>query len=125
MDIQKETPAGIAASAASLVTLHCQALQARDAGECKRLFRACETSGFFYLDVGGIQEGITEAINHVYALEAELFSLPEDDLMKFDIDKQFPGKLNGFVQNYHYQRGHSKKEAIAEKFCRQVQTPWT
>ena len=107
MDIQKQTPAG---TAASLVTVHCQALQAKDAGECKRLFRTCETSGFFYLDVGGIQEGITEAIIDVYALEAELFNLPEDDLMKFDIDEQFPGKLNGFVKSHHCQEGKSSRK---------------
>ncbi len=92
VDEQKQLPA------AELKIVDCKALQKGDETECKRLFDVCCTDGFFYLDINGMQNGIFESVDRIYALEKELFDLPENVLMKYDIDKQSPQKLNGYVQ---------------------------
>ena len=82
---------------AQLEILDCQAIQNGHQLECKKLFDTSCVDGFFYLDIGKISSGVSEAIDDVYALEKELFDLDEELLMRYDIDDQSPRKLNGCV----------------------------
>lgn len=83
-------------SFAQVDTIDFQALSNSDQEQQSRLFRACCDDGFFYLDMAGTAVDIEAAVEDIYKLEQELFSLPESELLKYDIDKLSPTKLNGF-----------------------------
>ena len=83
---------------AQVETVKFEALRIGDSAESDKLFRACRTHGFFYLDFSGTGTDVEIAINDIYKLESELFDLPEEELLRFDIDVLSPKKkLNGFV----------------------------
>lgn len=82
---------------ARVETISYEALRNGENDEATRLFNACCKDGFFYLDVCGAEGDISQAIEDIYTLEENLFSLPESELMQYDIDKLSPKKLNGFA----------------------------
>lgn len=81
---------------ATLETIHCKSLRYGANEEPAKLLRACRNEGFFYLDMRDLQDGFVQAVEDIYALERELFELPEETLRQYDIDKLSKGKLNGY-----------------------------
>ena len=91
MGIAKQTPV------AQTQTIRFEGLRNGDADEHARLYRACCDDGFFYLDMQGTAENIDAAVEDIYRLEKQLFTMPEEELIQYDIDKLSPKKLNGFA----------------------------
>ncbi|KAL9612472.1 MAG: hypothetical protein Q9167_002944 [Letrouitia subvulpina] len=81
---------------AALETIHCESLRYGANDEPAKLLRACRNNGFFYLDMRGLQNDYLQAVEDIYALECDLFELPEELLKQYDIDKLSKGKLNGY-----------------------------
>ncbi|KAL9123964.1 MAG: hypothetical protein Q9217_006662 [Psora testacea] len=81
---------------ASLETIQLEVLRNGSRTESERLLRACRNDGFFYLDMTDAERKLDEAVEDIFALERELFSLPQDELMNHDIDKLSSRKLNGY-----------------------------
>lgn len=83
---------------AQVQTIKFEGLSKGDTDEQVRLFRACCEDGFFYLDMQGTAEDIDAAVEDIYRLETQLFTMPEEELLYYDIDKLSPKKkLNGFA----------------------------
>ena len=82
---------------AELKTISFERLREGDDVEVAKLFETCCKDGIFYLDMLGTQPNISETVDDIFALERELFDMPEDELMQYDIDKISPRKLNGFA----------------------------
>ena len=82
---------------AHVQTIRFEGLSNGEADERARLYRACCDDGFFYLDMQGTAEDIDAAVEDIYRLETQLFTMPEEELMRYDIDKMSPKKLNGFA----------------------------
>lgn len=82
---------------AQVQTINFESLSNSDTDERARLYRACCDDGFFYLDMQGTVAGIDAAIDDIYTLETQLFTLPEEELIQYDIDKMSSKKLNGFA----------------------------
>ena len=80
---------------ARLETISYEALRDGCEVEATRLFNACCQDGIFYLDMASTEPGILQAVDDIYALEGEIFDLPEEKLMQYDIDVLSPRKLNG------------------------------
>jgi non-haem dioxygenase in morphine synthesis N-terminal len=81
---------------ASLEMVDLEGLRAGDLRESKKLFDACLSSGFFYLDLRNVKEGhVAGTIEGMLALDKELYDLDDDEKMAYDIDKLSPLKLNG------------------------------
>ncbi|KAL9044625.1 MAG: hypothetical protein Q9214_002250 [Letrouitia sp. 1 TL-2023] len=81
---------------AALETIHCKSLLYGANDEPAKLLRACRNNGFFYLDMRDLQDGFLQTIEDIYALERDLFELPEEILRQYDIDRLSKGKLNGY-----------------------------
>ena len=84
-------------STARLHTIRLESLIRDDESESWKLFDACLNDGIFYIDFSGTNQHDQEVTERLYTLERELFLTPEEELLKFDIDKLFPKKMNGFV----------------------------
>lgn len=84
-------------SVAQVQTIRFEGLCNGDADEQARLYRACCDDGLFYLDMQGTAEDIDAAVEDIYGLETQLFTMPEEALIQYDIDKLSPKKLNGFA----------------------------
>lgn len=82
---------------AQIQTITFEGLSNGDVDEQARLYRACCDDGFFYLDMQGTAKDIDAAVEDIYRLEKQLFTLPEDELIQYDIDKLSSNKLNGFA----------------------------
>ena len=82
---------------AHVQTIRFEGLSNGEADERARLYRACCDDGFFYLDMQGTAEGIDATVQEIYRLATQLFTMPEEELIRYDIDKMSPKKLNGFV----------------------------
>ncbi|KAL9122935.1 MAG: hypothetical protein Q9187_000511 [Circinaria calcarea] len=70
----------------------------RDRDELAILLKACEQVGFWYLDLRGVDEEPTLAVQDVPTLfkaVEEFFELESDEKMKYDVDAIGPCKLNG------------------------------
>ncbi|KAL9100691.1 MAG: hypothetical protein Q9163_003955 [Psora crenata] len=93
---QRGDDAGGGFEIASLRTIKLEALRSGSRTESEQLLRACRNDGFFYLDMIGTVPQFEEALNDIFALECDLFRLPKDELMKYDIDKLSSRKLNGY-----------------------------
>ncbi|KAL8649263.1 MAG: hypothetical protein Q9226_005651 [Calogaya cf. arnoldii] len=82
---------------AQVDTIRLQALEDGDAFAALSLYHACCSLGFFYLDLSTINFEVSRAVSDIYHLEEKLFDLPEEELIKFDIDVLSPTKkLNGY-----------------------------
>ena len=82
---------------AKLETICFDTLRNGDTAESTKLFNACCRDGIFYLDMLGTEPGILQAVEDIYVLEENIFSVAEEELMQYDIDKLSPRKLNGFA----------------------------
>lgn len=80
---------------AQLEIISYEALRDGSEVEVSKLFNACCHDGVFYLDMAGTEPDILKAVDDIYALEHEIFDLPEEELMEHDIDVLSPRKLNG------------------------------
>ncbi|KAL9071756.1 MAG: hypothetical protein Q9161_004020 [Pseudevernia consocians] len=85
-----------APSVAKLETICFDTLRNGDTAESTKLFNACCRDGIFYLDMLGTEPGILQAVEDIYVLEENIFSVAEEELMQYDIDKLSPRKLNGY-----------------------------
>ena len=68
-----------------------------DASEAEKLFMACKTSGFLYLDFEDAGHGMEELVKGIFKLDEDLFRLPQDELLRYDVDILNSLKLNGYV----------------------------
>ena len=80
---------------AQLEIIHFNRLQAGDEAESAKLFKACTGQGFFYLDLQDVEPAVLEAIEQIYQLDEDLYNLPDEEKLRFDVDKLSPLKLNG------------------------------
>ena len=69
---------------APLLRLSLTKLQANDAEEIKRLGRACEDLGFFYLDLRGPGDEILANANKLFDVAKDLYDLPLPEIQKYD-----------------------------------------
>ncbi|KAL8933871.1 MAG: hypothetical protein Q9211_005539 [Gyalolechia sp. 1 TL-2023] len=81
---------------AQVQTIRFEGLSNGNADERAHLYRACCDDGFFYLDMQGTAEDIDAAVQDIYTLETQLFAMPQEELIQYDIDKLSPKKLNGY-----------------------------
>ncbi|MCJ1319190.1 hypothetical protein MMC15_004523 [Xylographa vitiligo] len=73
-------------------------LAANDINEAEKLFRACQTDGFFYLDLYDPDDQIVlNSVDDVYALARSLFTLDDAEKLIYDVDKLGEMKLNGYI----------------------------
>ena len=82
---------------AQLESISLAKLQKKDTQESGRLFNACCQDGIFYLDMSDTSPKVLPAVDEIYRLQKELFNLPEESLLQYDIDNLSPMKLNGSV----------------------------
>lgn len=82
---------------AQLEVINFNRLQAGDEVESAKLFKACTGQGFFYLDLQDVDPVVLQAIEQVYQLDEDLYNLPDEEKLRFDVDKLSPLKLNGSV----------------------------
>ncbi|EDU48427.1 oxidoreductase 2OG-Fe II oxygenase family [Pyrenophora tritici-repentis] len=89
-------PAGI--PLAALTTIDFQKLRSDDADEKQKLWQAATEAGFFYLNYENMPEfeDLAATVNGIYKLEHELFDLPDEFKMNYDVDKQGTMKLSGY-----------------------------
>ena len=80
---------------AQLETISYEALRDGSEVEATKLFNACCRDGVLYLDMAGTEPDILKVVDDIYALEQEIFDLPEEELMEYDIDVLSSTKLNG------------------------------
>ena len=100
LDNGGEDPIGLAkiSPVAELQVINYKRLAANDLGEAEKLFRACQTDGFFYLDLDNPDDQIAlNSVDDVYALAKALFALDEAEKLKYDVDKLGEMKLNGYT----------------------------
>ena len=84
-------------SLAQLEIISLKALRSGSTAESAKLFDVCCRDGIFYLDMLGSEPNVLQTVEDIYELEKNIFDLPEEELMLYDIDKLSPGKLNGFA----------------------------
>ncbi|KAL6233027.1 hypothetical protein BDW75DRAFT_232321 [Aspergillus navahoensis] len=75
---------------APLLRLSLKALLAGDGAEIRRLSKACEEIGFFYLDMSdaGTLTQILEDTNKLFEIGADLFELPLEAKKEYDLSSQ-------------------------------------
>lgn len=69
---------------APLLILSFDKLRNNDTEEIKRLIRACEDIGFFYLDLRGPGDDILEDANKLFEVGEGLYDLPLEEKQKYD-----------------------------------------
>lgn len=99
----EKLPADLAV--AQLQIIHFNRLQAGDEAEVAKLFSAATKEGFFYLDFRDVDASVLEAIDQMYHLDEDLYNLPDEEKMRFDIDKLSELKLNGCVDPFAHLPG--------------------
>ena len=82
-------------SPAQLEVISFQRLQDGSPVEAAKLFTACKSSGFFYLDFKGIRAKIEGTVDSLFKVNEELFNLPHEELIQYDVDNLHKYKLNG------------------------------
>ena len=61
------------------------------------LVEAGVQDGFFYIDLRNSEaQCLLDILEELFQLNAALFSLPEDELIKFDLDIIGPSKIDGY-----------------------------
>ena len=79
-----------------LETISLAKLQSGDAKELDRVFEACKSWGFFYLELPGSEQGdiIANNANDICRIAEKVFRLPVDEKLKYE----FQGKdIFGYV----------------------------
>jgi len=81
---------------AQLLTINTKRLHQGDKEEAARLFQAAKEDGVFYLDLQDwCCTEVIDTADEVFAFSKKLFSLSEEEKMKYDIDELGKLKLNG------------------------------
>ena len=80
---------------ARLKTINLGRLEAGDQAEASSLYSACIDDGVFYLDFHTVESDVLQAIDQIYMLERQLFALPYEEKIKFDVDKPPLAKISG------------------------------
>ncbi len=81
---------------AQLLTIDVGRLHEGDKEEAAKLFKAAKEDGIFYLDLQDRRSmAVIDTVDDVFALSKDLFSLSEEEKMKYDIDELDALKLNG------------------------------
>ncbi|KAI9685954.1 MAG: hypothetical protein M1820_010709 [Bogoriella megaspora] len=85
-------------NASLLKVVNLQALLDDDQQERDKLFAAVKDEGFFYLDFRHVEGSsiILELLEDMFRFQEELFSLPDDQKTKYDVDTLSYMKLNGY-----------------------------
>jgi isopenicillin N synthase-like dioxygenase len=86
---------------AQLRTVQLSDLLQGDDAEAQKLFEACKMDGFFYLNIKNIDEHVLEVIDGMFELDKELYDLPDEEKMLYDVDKISDFKLNGYDPRHH------------------------
>lgn len=85
---------------ANLREISLEHLKNRDQTEAANLLAACQEDGVFYLNLkhsdGSDGELLHESAS-IYHLAKQLFNLPEEEKMQYDIDLFGDMKVNGYV----------------------------
>jgi isopenicillin N synthase-like dioxygenase len=79
---------------AQLQTVRLDLLRECNSVEAQKLLEACQTDGYFYLDIRNVDVDFG-VLDRMYELCREIFSLPLDDKLLYDVDKLSSLKLNG------------------------------
>lgn len=85
---------------AKLTTVHLSKLLKGDAAESKMLLNACKLDGFFYLNIQNLEYDLLPVLDFMFQLDKELYDLPDEDKMAYDVDKLSDLKLNGYADNF-------------------------
>lgn len=81
---------------AQLLTINPNRLQQGDKEEASRLSQAAKEHGIFYLDLQDwCCTEVIDTADEIFAFSKKLFSLSEEEKMKYDIDGLGKLKLNG------------------------------
>ncbi|KAJ5850561.1 hypothetical protein N7455_010417 [Penicillium solitum] len=62
----------------------------------KKLLNACKTDGFFYLNIQSIDDNLLQVVDAMFQLDRELYDVPDEEKMAYDVDKLSELKLNGY-----------------------------
>lgn len=98
-----------AAPLALLKEISLQRLQSNDDVEITKLLIACKEDGVFYLNLRdyGSQDGpLLSMSTEVFQLSKELFDLPLNEKMGYDIDNFGNMKVDGYVIESQPKNGH-------------------
>ena len=81
---------------AHLHTINIGSLYEGDKEEAAKLFQAARENGVFYLNLQDPRfVRIVNTVDDIFALSKDLFTLSEEEKMKFDVDKLGRLKLDG------------------------------
>ena len=77
-----------------LETISLKKLLGKDASEQERIFQACKTRGFFYLDLADCEQGetIKTGADDICRVAERFFALPVEEKDRFVMT---PGRLDG------------------------------
>jgi isopenicillin N synthase-like dioxygenase len=81
------------------MTVHLSKLLDGDAAESNILLNACRSDGFFYLNIDNIDDDVFPVVDSMFQLDRELYDLPDEEKMAYDVDKLSELKLNGYVNS--------------------------
>lgn len=85
------------APVAELQTINYMRIATKDQDEAAKLFQACQTDGFFYLDLHHPDNrDALDIADAVYSLSEKLFALDKAEKLSYDVDKLGEMKLNGY-----------------------------
>ncbi|KAF7586736.1 hypothetical protein BBP40_008396 [Aspergillus hancockii] len=82
-----------------LQTLNLALLQSQTPNEVQKLLEACRRDGFFYLDLRDMEQmnqNVVPVLEKMYQLTEDLYNLPTEEKMLYDIDKISEMKSNGY-----------------------------
>lgn len=85
-----------------LKVIDLQKLLDQDVQESAKLLAAAKEEGFFHLDfrqVDGCAD-MLRTVEEMYKFQNELFDLPQEQKLKYDIDNLSQMKLNGYERFY-------------------------
>lgn len=81
---------------AHLDTFSLAKLQSNDSAEHARLFKTCQTQGFFYLDfIDTPMETLPQDAEVIRRLSEEVFKLPISEKMRYKLTSQKPNSILG------------------------------
>ncbi|KAL9073553.1 MAG: hypothetical protein Q9157_004700 [Trypethelium eluteriae] len=85
-------------SKVNLKIIGLQNLLKEDKHEYTKLLQAVKEEGFFYLDFRQIDHGaaMLNTIERMFKFQEDLFNLPQDQKMNYDVDSLSYMKLNGY-----------------------------
>lgn len=82
---------------AKLQSIDLALLQEGNNDEIRHLLEACRESGIFYLNLQGIREKMSVITDGLYNLTRDLYHMPYEEKMLYDVDRLCKMKSNGYV----------------------------